>query len=327
MPDGDLSAARVRRAQPACRSSTAAAAAPTDLVLPISTLGRRRPAHGPRTRNGARPAWPFGSRCRSNARSRCSRSCRSAATGGRSSRTTASASGSPTSATGSRCAGTSTRRRASSATPGRLRFGLPDEPSLRSVFSVRALHVSPRHAGRERSSTSPRRDPAQDQGASRGRAERRASGDRVRAGGARARSAGLTGYRVVLPRDDAGETLVVVRGRPRVPQPRARRVRGTVTRRSARSACRPRRSRSPVAASRTTSRPRGTTRRRIAIHAAGTDLYLESNLPRSRAARGRAAALPVQGLPMPAAWTHRRVGRGDGRSGSRSRPLGRPSRS
>ena len=247
MPDGDLSAARVRRAQPACRSSTAAAAAPTDLVLPISTLGRRRPAHGPRTRNGARPAWPFGSRCRSNARSRCSRSCRSAATGGRSSRTTASASGSPTSATGSRCAGTSTRRRATSATPGRLRFGLPDEPSLRSVFSVRALHVSPRHAGRERSSTSPRRDPAQDQGASRGRAERRASGDRVRAGGARARSAGLTGYRVVLPRDDAGETLVVVRGRPRVPQPRARRVRGTVTRRSARSACRPRRSRSPVA--------------------------------------------------------------------------------
>ncbi len=47
--------------------------------------------------------------------------------------------------------------------------------------------------------------------------------------------------------------------------------------------------------------------RRVSIHAAGTDLYLESNLPRSELLAA-AAALPVQGLPMPEAWRLRQIG-------------------
>jgi hypothetical protein len=47
--------------------------------------------------------------------------------------------------------------------------------------------------------------------------------------------------------------------------------------------------------------------RRVSIHATGTDLYLESNLPRSELLAA-AASLPVQGLPMPDAWRVHRVG-------------------
>jgi hypothetical protein len=46
--------------------------------------------------------------------------------------------------------------------------------------------------------------------------------------------------------------------------------------------------------------------RRLAIHAAGTDLYLESNLPRA-ALLAAAAELPVEGLPMPESWRVRQV--------------------
>jgi hypothetical protein len=44
--------------------------------------------------------------------------------------------------------------------------------------------------------------------------------------------------------------------------------------------------------------------RRLSIHAAGTDLYVESNLPRARLLSA-AAALPVVGLPMPESWRTR----------------------
>jgi hypothetical protein len=44
--------------------------------------------------------------------------------------------------------------------------------------------------------------------------------------------------------------------------------------------------------------------RRLAIHAAGTDLFLETNLPRDRLLEA-AAALPVLGLEMPEAWVVR----------------------
>jgi hypothetical protein len=47
--------------------------------------------------------------------------------------------------------------------------------------------------------------------------------------------------------------------------------------------------------------------RRLSIHAAGTDLYLESNLPRP-ALLAAAADLPVQGLPMPDAWRVHQIG-------------------
>jgi hypothetical protein len=47
--------------------------------------------------------------------------------------------------------------------------------------------------------------------------------------------------------------------------------------------------------------------RRLSIHAAGTDLYLESNLPRERLLE-LAGRLPVVGLPMPEAWRVRETG-------------------
>jgi hypothetical protein len=87
-----------------------------------------------------------------------------------------------------------------------LRFGLPDEPSLRSVFSVRALHVSldTPDAGEF---DIPATNSSQDQGA---RAVE--LGDVRRATGfepvAPSTVGGLDRYRVVLPREDAGETLV-----------------------------------------------------------------------------------------------------------------------
>lgn len=46
--------------------------------------------------------------------------------------------------------------------------------------------------------------------------------------------------------------------------------------------------------------------RRLSIHAAGTDLYLESNLPRERLL-AVAASLPVNGLQMPEDWRVRRT--------------------
>ncbi|HYF12668.1 MAG TPA: zf-HC2 domain-containing protein [Actinomycetota bacterium] len=49
--------------------------------------------------------------------------------------------------------------------------------------------------------------------------------------------------------------------------------------------------------------PRG---RVLAIHAAGTDVYVESNLPRNEILE-IAAGLPVTGLPMPTEWTIRRT--------------------
>ncbi len=45
--------------------------------------------------------------------------------------------------------------------------------------------------------------------------------------------------------------------------------------------------------------------RRLSIHAVGTDLYLETNLPRDQLL-DVAGSLPVTGLPIPAAWAVRR---------------------
>src|SRR5918999_2704973 len=50
--------------------------------------------------------------------------------------------------------------------------------------------------------------------------------------------------------------------------------------------------------------------RRLSIHAAGVDLYLESNLPRDDLMRV-AASIPVRGIPIPEGWLVRRAARGD----------------
>jgi Putative zinc-finger len=185
-----------------------------------------------------------------------------------------------------------------------LRFGLPDEPSLRPVFSVRALRVSldTPDAG---AFDIPPTNSSQDQGA-----RVVELGDVQRAIGfepvAPSMVGGLDRYRVVLPRDDAGGTLVsYADGLAYLNLGETRSWNGDA----------------PfgpvgvqaeeislngggVAYYEPASRDHG---RRVSIHAAGTDLYLESNLPRSELLAA-AAALPVQGLPMPDAWTHRRVG-------------------
>ncbi|MCI0634927.1 MAG: zf-HC2 domain-containing protein [Actinobacteria bacterium] len=46
--------------------------------------------------------------------------------------------------------------------------------------------------------------------------------------------------------------------------------------------------------------------RRVSIHAVGTDLYLETNLPRADLLAA-AASLPIEGLPMPEAWRVREL--------------------
>jgi hypothetical protein len=185
-----------------------------------------------------------------------------------------------------------------------LRFGLPDEPSLRSVFSVRALRVSldSPEAG---AFDIPPTNSSQDQGA-----RVVELGDVRRAIGfepvAPSTVGGLDRYRVVLPRDDAGGTLVAYAdglaflnlGETRSWNGDA--PFGPVGVQAEEISL----TGGGVAYYEPASRDHG---RRVAIHAAGTDLYLESNLPRSELLAA-AAALPVQGLPMPDAWTHRRVG-------------------
>ena len=185
-----------------------------------------------------------------------------------------------------------------------LRFGLPDEPSLRSVFSVRALQVSldTPDAGEF---AIPATNSSQDQGA---RVVELA--DVRRATGfepvAPSTVGGLDRYRVVLPRDDVGETLVAYAdglaflnlGETRSWNGDA--PFGPVGVQAEEISL----TSGGVAYYEPASRDHG---RRVAIHAAGTDLYLESNLPRSELLAA-AAALPVRGLPMPDSWTHRKVG-------------------
>jgi Putative zinc-finger len=179
-----------------------------------------------------------------------------------------------------------------------LRFGLPDEPSLRPVFTVTALDVSTRtpSAGvfRIPASASP-----QDHG--------------VRGGGlaevardvgfepvAPNTVGGLDRYRVVVPTDDTARSLIAYAdGLAFVNLGETRTWSGTapfgpvgVQAEEVPLAG------GGVAYYEPSADEHG---RRVSIHAAGTDLYLESNLPRP-ALLAAAAALPVQGLPMPDAW-------------------------
>ncbi|HET7928150.1 MAG TPA: zf-HC2 domain-containing protein [Actinomycetota bacterium] len=185
-----------------------------------------------------------------------------------------------------------------------LRFGLPDEPSLRPVFSVRALRVS-LDTPDPGEFDIPATNSWQDQGA-----RVVALADVRRATGfepvAPSMVGGLDRYRVVLPRDEHGETLVAYAdGLSFLNLGETRSWNGDapfgpvgVQAEEVPLAA------GGVAYYEPASLDHG---RRVAIHAAGTDLYLESNLPRSELLAA-AAALPVRGVPMPDAWTHRRVG-------------------
>ena len=185
-----------------------------------------------------------------------------------------------------------------------LRFGLPNEPSLRPVFTVTALDVStrPPSAGVFRI---PASASAQDQGA-------RSVGltDVARDVGfepvAPNTVGGLERYRVVLPTDDTARSLIAYAdGLAFVNLGETRTWAGTAPFGPVGVQA----EEVPLAGGGVAYYEPSTDEhsRRVSIHAAGTDLYLESNLSRP-ALLAAAAALPVQGLPMPDAWRIRRVG-------------------
>jgi outer membrane lipoprotein-sorting protein len=185
-----------------------------------------------------------------------------------------------------------------------LRFGLPDEPSLRPVFTVTALDVSTRTpaAGVFRI---PASASSQDQGA-RNVALSDVSGDVGFEPVAPNAVGGLDRYRVVVPTDDTARSLIAYAdGLAFVNLGETRTWAGTAPFGPVGLQA----EEVPLAGGGVAYYEPSTDEhgRRLSIHAAGTDLYLESNLPRP-ALLAAAADLPVQGLPMPDAWRVHQIG-------------------
>jgi hypothetical protein len=187
------------------------------------------------------------------------------------------------------------------------RFGLPEEPSRHPVFEVEALSVS-----RSRPALHvfrvPQTENAEDQRATVIRPERVAT----EAGFepvAPADAAGLELYKVVLPDPevaDAGQTLLTyAEGLSFLQVAETRSWMdeapfGPVGIRAEEVAI----AGGGVAYYEPATSDHG---RRLSIHGAGTDVYLESNLSRDRLLEV-AASLPVTGLSMPEAWRVRETG-------------------
>ncbi|HET8526030.1 MAG TPA: zf-HC2 domain-containing protein [Actinomycetota bacterium] len=185
-----------------------------------------------------------------------------------------------------------------------LRFGLPNEPSLRPVFTVTALDVSTRTpaAGVFRI---PASASSQNQGA-RNVALSDVSGDVGFEPVAPNAVGGLDRYRVVVPTDDTARSLIAYTdGLAFVNLGETRTWAGTAPFGPVGVQA----EEVPLAGGGVAYYEPSTDEhgRRLSIHAAGTDLYLESNLPRP-ALLAAAAALPVQGLPMPEAWRVHQIG-------------------
>lgn len=187
------------------------------------------------------------------------------------------------------------------------RFGLPEEPSRHAIFEVDALSVS-RSAPALDVFRVPDTANAEDQGATAVRPERVAT-----AAGfepvSPADAGGLPLYRVVLPdaeEPDAGETLTTFAdGLSFLKLAETRSWMGEapfgpvgVRAEEVELAG------GGVAYYEPATAEHG---RRLSIHAAGTDLFLESNLSRARLLEV-ADSLPVMGLSMPEAWRVRRTG-------------------
>jgi hypothetical protein len=186
-----------------------------------------------------------------------------------------------------------------------LRFGLPEEPSRHPIFEVEALSVDvSRPSSRVFEVPSTRR--TEDQGARAillEQAEREAGFEPV----APSDLEGLDLYRVVIPGlSDAGETIVTYTGGLsflKVGETRSWSTDapfGAVGVRAEGIALEG----GGVAYYEPAAAGQG---RRLSIHAAGTDLYLETNLPRERLL-AVAASMPVTGLPMPESWRLRQTG-------------------
>ena len=185
-----------------------------------------------------------------------------------------------------------------------LRFGLPEEPALRPVFSVTALDVGMRDPDPQVFEI-PAVAGAKDQGARPVRlaqVERETGFEPV----APASVAGLDLYRVVLPREEpAGAVVAYADGLAFLTLGETRTWTGDapygpVGVQAEEVAL----SGGGVAYYEPAS---GEHARRLSIHAAGTDLSLESNLSRDELLAA-AASLPVEGLPMPDSWRMRGSG-------------------
>jgi Putative zinc-finger len=185
-----------------------------------------------------------------------------------------------------------------------LRFGLPEEPAQQPVFSVTALEVGLRDPDPQVFEI-PAVAGAEDQGARPVRlaqVERETGFEPV----APASVAGLDLYRVVLPREEAGGAVVayadglafLTLGETRTWMGDA--PFGPVGVQAEEIEL----SGGGIAYYEPASAEHG---RRLSIHAAGTDLFLESNLSRDELLEA-AASLPVEGLPMPEAWRVRGSG-------------------
>lgn len=185
-----------------------------------------------------------------------------------------------------------------------LRFGLPEEPATRPVFSVTALDVGLRDPD-PRVFEIPAVAGATDQGARPvplAQVEREAGFVPV----APASVAGLDLYRVVLPREDPGSTVVAYAdGLAFLTLGETRTWMGDAPF-------------GPVGVqAEEITLPGGGIAyyepasnehaRRLSIHGAGTELSIESNLSRDELLAA-AASLPVEGLPMPDAWRVRGSG-------------------
>ena len=185
-----------------------------------------------------------------------------------------------------------------------LRFGLPDEPSRVPVFTVTALDVSTDlpAAGVFRI---PASATSQDQGGRRvGLAD--VAADVGFEPVAPNTVGGLDRYRVVVPTDDTARSLIsYADGLAYVNLGETRSWSGDAPFGPVGVQA----EEVPLAGGGVAYYEPSTDEhgRRVSIHAAGTDLYLESNLPRAELLVA-AAALPVQGLPMPEAWRVHRVG-------------------
>jgi hypothetical protein len=179
-----------------------------------------------------------------------------------------------------------------------LRFGLPEEPSRDPVFAVEAVSVDPTPPPLGAFAV-PSAERAEDQGARAVRAE-----DLAAEAGfepiAPAELGGLDLYRAVIPASPvAGEAIVTyANGLSFLTLGETRSWAGDDPLGSVGVRAEEVALGDGVGYYEPASPVHG---RRISIHAAGTDLYLESNLPRERLL-SVAATLPVVGLRMPEAW-------------------------
>lgn len=184
-----------------------------------------------------------------------------------------------------------------------LRFGLPEEPSREPVFSAVALEAS-MSAPRPGVFDIPSGVRARDEGArpiDLGELREVAGFEPV----APAQIGGLDLYRAVLPQGGAGGTLLayadglsyVALGESRAWS--AEVPFGPVGLQAEEVAL----DGGGVAYFEPATIDHG---RRVSIHGVGTDLYIETNLPRAELLTA-AAALPVEGLPMPEAWRVREL--------------------